>query len=286
MVKVIITKGLPGSGKSTWSKGLVLNNPNSYKRVNKDDLRIMIDCGNHSRDMEKLILKIRDSIIIECINSGKNVIVDDTNLSSKHENRIRQLVQGKAEVVIKDFTNVPLDECIKRDLKREKSVGEKTIKEMHKKYLLKEVEYIEDISLPRAIIVDIDGTLAKMNGRSPFDWSRVCEYFCNETIKRISNSYHHSSVGGVGRVIIFSGRDGSCREETMDWLNKHNIKYDCLFMREAGNFEKDSIIKKRMFDKNIIGKYYIDYVLDDRNQVVEMWRSLGLTCLQVADGDF
>lgn len=57
-------------------------------------------------------------------------------------------------------------------------------------------------------------------------------------------------------------------------------------MRPEGNNEKDSIIKRRMFDEYIRGKYYVDFVLDDRNQVVEMWRNMGLTCLQVAEGDF
>jgi hypothetical protein len=57
-------------------------------------------------------------------------------------------------------------------------------------------------------------------------------------------------------------------------------------MRDKGNNEKDSIVKRNMFEKYIRGKYFIEYVLDDRNQVVEMWRSMGLTCLQVADGDF
>jgi hypothetical protein len=57
-------------------------------------------------------------------------------------------------------------------------------------------------------------------------------------------------------------------------------------MREEGNNEKDSIVKRRLFEDNIRGKYYIEYVLDDRNQVVDMWRNMGLTCLQVAEGDF
>jgi hypothetical protein len=57
-------------------------------------------------------------------------------------------------------------------------------------------------------------------------------------------------------------------------------------MREEGSNERDSIVKHRMFEGNIRGKYFIEYILDDRNQVVEMWRNMGLTCLQVADGDF
>ena len=57
-------------------------------------------------------------------------------------------------------------------------------------------------------------------------------------------------------------------------------------MRPEGNNEKDSIIKKRIYEDHIKGKFNVEFVLDDRNQVVEMWRELGLTCLQVAEGDF
>jgi hypothetical protein len=59
-----------------------------------------------------------------------------------------------------------------------------------------------------------------------------------------------------------------------------------LFMRKNGDYRKDAIIKKEIFDNNIRGKFNIDFALDDRNQCCEMWRSLGLTCLQVANGDF
>ena len=43
MIKVILAKGLFASGKSTWAKNVILKKPNSYKRVNKDDLRLMLD---------------------------------------------------------------------------------------------------------------------------------------------------------------------------------------------------------------------------------------------------
>lgn len=277
--KVILTRGLPASGKSTWSKQLINKYPNKYKRVNKDDLRSMLDDGNHSNDNENFILQIRDNIILMALEKGKNVIVDDTNLSPKHEARIRELIKGKAELVIQDFTNVHIETCIERDLKRSASVGERVIRKMHKQFLAKYEVYNENKYLPPAIIVDIDGTLAKMNGRSPFDWSRVGEDDCNEVVKKLVNEY-------TGIVIIVSGRDGICKEQTIDWLRKNGINYYRLFMRDVGNVEKDSIIKRRLFEDNIRGKYFVEYVLDDRNQVVEMWRSLGLTCLQVSDGDF
>lgn len=279
MKKVIITKGLPGSGKSTWAKKVISDNPNSYKRINKDELREMFDNSKHSNDSEKFILEARDQLIMLALKNGKHVIVDDTNLSDKHILRITSLVKGEADVEIKDFTHVPLETCIENDLKRDRSVGEKVIRRMYNQFLRKDDVYIERADLPRAILVDIDGTLAKMHNRGPFEWDKVKYDYCNTIIKNIVNNYN-------GTVIVLSGRDGVCRELTEEWLNDHDIKYSSLFMREAGNCEKDSIIKKRIFDTEIRGKYYIDYVLDDRNQVVEMWRSLGLTCLQVADGDF
>lgn len=133
----------------------------------------------------------------------------------------------------------------------------------------------------KAIIVDIDGTLAKMQGRGPFEWSRVGEDAVNEPIKKIVNMYHEK-----GRVLLFSGRDSVCRPETEKWLLENGIRYSSLFMRPQGNNEKDSIIKRRLFD-NHASFYDIEFVLDDRSQVVDMWRKdLGLTCLQVDYGNF
>jgi hypothetical protein len=133
----------------------------------------------------------------------------------------------------------------------------------------------------KAIIVDIDGTLAKMQGRGPFEWSRVGEDRVNEPVKMIVNMY-----ANLGRVFLFSGRDEVCRPETEKWLADNGIRYNRLLMRPQGNNEKDSIIKRRLFD-DYAASYDIEFVLDDRDQVVEMWRKdLGLTCLQVDYGNF
>lgn len=144
--------------------------------------------------------------------------------------------------------------------------------------------YDEKPNLPHCVIFDIDGTLALKGNRSPYDWARVGEDTPNKPIVRLFQDL--GSEGGY-KMIVFSGRDGSCRDATDKWLTDHQIYYSELYMRPAGNNEKDSIIKKRMFEEHIRGKFYCDFVVDDRNQVVKMWREeLGLTCLQVAEGDF
>lgn len=279
MKKVIITKGLPGSGKSTWAKQYVDQFPNAVKRINKDDLRAMLDNSGHSKDMEKFVLEVRDSIILLALKNGKHVIVDDTNLAPKHEAHIRELVKGLAEVEIKDFTHVPIDVCIQRDLERQKSVGEKVIRSMYNQFLVKKELYMEDFDLPKAIIVDVDGTLAHMDMRGPYDWDKVWSDVLDPDVANIVSAYK-------GRVIVMSGRDSVCRQMTKEWLEKHEIPYDLLLMRPEGNQEKDAIIKRRLFDEHIRGKFHVEYVLDDRNQVVEMWRNMGLKCFQVAEGDF
>ena len=82
--KVYMTYGLPSSGKTTWAKQKIEENPNRIKRINKDDLRSMLDCNRWSKDNEKFILKVRDALIDLILGGGFDVIVDDTNLSPKH----------------------------------------------------------------------------------------------------------------------------------------------------------------------------------------------------------
>ncbi len=269
-------KGLPASGKSTWAK------EQQAKRINKDDLRAMFDNSKWSSYNEKFVLKMRDLLVVEALLGGNNVIADDTNLHPKHETRLKQLAkENKCGFEIKDFTDVSVEECIKRDLKRSNSVGEKVIRDMYNQFLKpKEDQYVPDRTLPRAFIFDIDGTLAIMGDRSPFEWSKVGSDTRNEVVYLVLRWLQPEN-----KIIILSGRDEVCRKETEKWLKDNNIKYEELFMRPEGNTEKDSIIKKGLFDY-IKTKYNVLGVFDDRNQVVEMWRSLGLTCFQVADGNF
>lgn len=278
MLTVTLTKGLPGSGKSTWAKEEVLKNNNSIKRVNKDDLRAMLDAGKWSKANEKFVLAVRDKIILEALSNGKHVIVDDTNLDVSHENHIRELVRGMANVVIKDFTDVTLETCIERDLHRLNSVGKDVIVGMWEKYLKPANEvYTPTEGLPCVVICDLDGTLANLNGRNPYDASTCMEDGLNKVVAGL--------IMGVD-VILCSGREDKYRKQTEAWLAKHGIKYVSLLMRETGDNRKDAIIKREIYETNIKPYYNVSFVLDDRNQVVDMWRSLGLTCLQVADGNF
>lgn len=274
--------GLPASGKTTWAIKHMAKNPGRYKRINKDDLRSMLDCGKWSSDNEKLIVKVRDALILQSLEAGKHVIVDDTNLHHKHIDQIRQLTKNIAIVETKDFTNVSVKECIERDLKREPSVGKKVILDMYNQFLKLKPQVIEkDPNLPEAIICDIDGTLALFEG-NPYERDFMSDKV-NIPIASILVVWKNLNT----KIIIVSGRNNKFKDQTVEWLEKNSINYDLIFMpRNPEDTKKDFILKQEIYEKEIKGKYNVLFVLDDRNRVVELWRSLGLTCLQVADGAF
>ena len=97
MKTVLILKGLPASGKSTFARKLLEENKGAWKRLNKDELRLMLDNSQHSNDNEKFIERVRDMMIIEALKAGKHVIIDDTNLSERPVDRITQVVQKYAK---------------------------------------------------------------------------------------------------------------------------------------------------------------------------------------------
>lgn len=281
--KLILTKGLPASGKTTWAKDQVDKNPGKIKRVNKDDMRAMINNGKWSKQNETDVLANRDMLIVYYLNRGFDVIVDDTNLAPRHEAHLRQFAEyHKADFEIKDFTDVPLEECIKRDQKRANYVGEKVIKGMYKQFLAPEPEIYEKPDRQRAIVCDIDGTLAHMDGkRSPFEWAKVGQDRPDEAVISLLKRYAPDIT-----IILLSGRDSVCRQETLKWLHDNEVPYDHLWMRPAEDMRKDNIVKRELFETYVRNDYAVDFILDDRNQVVEMWRDMGLKCLQVAEGDF
>lgn len=135
----------------------------------------------------------------------------------------------------------------------------------------------------RAVICDIDGTVALKCDRDIYDYSRVKDDLPNVPIVRLVQ------LLGIDRAVIFvSGREDGSRPETTDWL-KATFDLDdtpALFMRRSGDYREDAVVKKEIYETYIRPFVWVDYVIDDRNSVVAMWRSLGLTCLQVADGDF
>lgn len=284
--KLIMMKGLPGCGKTTEAMRLVKEE--GYKRVNKDDLRAMIDCSKHSKENEKNIVEARNLLVIHYLDSGYNVVVDDTNFHESHKDALIEIADNCDAEFEERFIDTPIDECIERDLKRgDKSVGGDVIFRMYYQYLRKSKLGAGDIAAgieagkDIAYIFDMDGTLALMKNRSPFEWSKVSEDELNVAVG--------ATLVGLAqdaKIIILSGRDEVCRAETEAWLKQYHLPYETLLMRSEGDNRKDNIVKKELYENNIKDKYTVIGVFDDRDQVVSLWRSLGLTCFQVDYGNF
>lgn len=149
---------------------------------------------------------------------------------------------------------------------------------------------------PKAWIIDIDGTLAIKGERHPFDWNRVGEDAPNSpvicVVQALTASTLHSPPGGYA-IVYVSGRMEQCREATRDWLHDHvcgsHLTCICgseLHMRPDDDFRPDDVLKREIYEDRIRDRYEVVGVLDDRDKVVKGWRAMGLTCLQVAEGNF
>jgi predicted kinase len=291
--KIILTRGLPASGKTSWSKEFVKNSNGNAKRVNKDDLREMIDAGVYSKPNEQQILAARDALVsMWLVKDVETVIVDDTNFEDKHIEAMNHIAAAGSTsndrditVEYKDFLDVSLDVCLERDSLRAKPVGEKVIKSMHQRYILPTIKEVPAVNKKgNAIIVDLDGTYCHRCDRQWFDYSKVDQDALDVTVDGIVNAY--AKMGYT--ILIVSGREGTeeCRSKTLSWLDKHKVPYYDLMMRKQGDFRRDSIVKEEIYNNYIKDKFDVEFVLDDRKSVCEKWREMGLKCLQVAEGNF
>lgn len=153
----------------------------------------------------------------------------------------------------------------------------------------------------KCIIVDIDGTVALMGKdqegrRGPYDWSRVGEDEVNEPVAalvRILMSTRMRMPWEPFDIIYTSGRKEQCRGLTWAWLYRHRLAPSdfsaggvLLFMRGDNDNRPDHEVKLEILEQKIWPRWEPMFVLDDRDEVVKMWRAQGITCLQVAEGKF
>lgn len=279
-MKLLMLQGLPASGKSTYAKELAQRD---YVRVNKDDLRSMLHGGKWSGRNEREVIFVRNAVVENALAHGRNVVVDDTNFNPVHQQQLQELAKKYGAEFELKFIDTPLEVCYKRDAARANGVGETVIRRMYNQYLRQTAPAPEyDPDLPDVILCDIDGTLAHMGSRSPYEWEKVGEDKRDVAVADILRTYDSQAS-----IVLVSGRDSVCRPQTEDWLRHFAVGYDDLIMRAEGDNRKDSIVKRELYEKHIKGNYNVLFVLDDRNQVVDMWRhELGLKVLQVAEGDF
>ncbi|WP_324252205.1 phosphatase domain-containing protein [Mycobacteroides abscessus] len=313
-LKLTAMRGYPGSGKSTKAKAICAET--GAVRVCRDDLRKMLHDSYFTgkAECEDQVTTAERAQVHALLKSGVSVVADATHLEPRWLRKWQKMAaQYGADFEVVDITTSALKSAandVLRKARGERHVGGDVIERMAKRHPIhnwpkvtqletftpEPVEWVE--GLPEAIIVDIDGTVAHMDGRSPYDYTQVHTDTVDEHVRWLVNMVYEDRLTCepdwpyYPRILFVSGRDDSCRDETAKWLENNGIVYDELHMRPTGakdaqgNKLPDYKVKYDLFNQNIRGKYNVRFVLDDRNQVVDLWRALGLKCLQVQPGDF
>lgn len=301
--KFIICRGIQGSGKSTWSKRYVKEHgSDKWMRVNNDDIRNMLgDYWVTSR--ERIVSSILNHAIQEGMSKGMNIIVDNMNLNEKTCAHLEHIVEEynsesfdvTYEVEYKDFF-ITLEEAILRDSLRPNPIGEAVIRKTYKTY--RRLFYLSDDVRPKyngskykedgdakrsAVILDLDGTVALNEGDREWYGEDAERGYLQDTL--------HEGVADVVRtycqfrdydLIVLTGREDTelGREMTLKWLDNNYLYPTKLIMRPKGDYRKDFVVKEEQFKTIIEPEWYVHVVFEDRQKVVDMWRNLGLLCLQ------
>lgn len=305
MPKLTLLVGPPGSGKSTLAKTIV---GNGKHMIGRPDLADTVYINQDSQGKFQHMENFR-----EAVRQGKHIIVDRMNFNKAQRNNYLSQVRDKGYKTKIVVLHESYDTCFDRIMKRE---NHETIKDednargalktffgMYERPEEGEADeimfrYPDSTNFRKAIIVDIDGTLADCEHRRHFvhppegqkkDWPGFFNAMDKDPVipHVLDIVERFQSDGTEGIAIVFcSGRPDDYMKLTKEWLAQTGIKYDRLLMRKRYDSRRDDIVKEIILDFEILTRYVPYFMLDDRDQVVKMWRKRGYPCLQVAEGNF
>lgn len=292
MKKCILTVGISASGKTTWAENYVrVKNEKGEKwiNINSDEIRaeiFEIKTGSprfHWVDWkikwEKYVNERRKLLIQNALSNPyiDGVVISNTNLNPKTRNWLTKVFEDAGWDVGLKFFPIEYEEAVNRDRGRLNSVGACVIAEQIEKYWEQFGErYVGDETLPKAVIVDIDGTLAHVTDRGIYDWTAVKTDRPDIMVCDVVRGLKRQGY----KIIVTSGRDDVSRDDTWLWLVEHlGFEPNELLMRTYKDMRKDAIVKKELFDNFICNKYNVVLAIDDRPCIVRLWRSLGIQTL-------
>lgn len=288
MPRLLLCVGVSASGKSTYAKDLVERR--GWVEINRDNARFALFCegvqdwGRYkfSKAKEEEVTTYCLNLFQEAVDAGKDIVVSDTNLKQKYHDYWRKLAEDCGYEFQVEYFPVSLEEAWKRDERRPNSVGRNVISRQWKDWLeiTNHPRYVPDENLPPCIVVDVDGTLAELCNRGPFEWSKVGQDKPRKHVIELINAYidRYPSVA----IVVVSGRDGVCEPETRQWLLENDILFDNLFMRAAGDQRKDSIIKDEILTNEVSKLYNVLFWVDDRPCVIRMLKDKGINVIDVS----
>ena len=303
--KLILTRGIQGSGKSTWARKWVEEDPEHRIRINNDDIRNMLGVY-WVTSREGLVSDIKKRAAQYAMYRNYDIVVDNMNLNPKEVKFWEDLVWAHNETVgnnselkdkydsyeieFKDFF-IPLEECIRRDAMRPNPIGEKTIRDTWRRYKhfiqTSEVErYVNNLKRyegkPKCIVIDMDSTVCFNMSKRPWYGEGAAEGMVDDVpntgvcdiIRQLQEQY---------LIVVATGRDTSQEEVTKQWLARQGINVDEYFFRTNGDYRKGVEIKKEEITA-ILEKYDIVAIFEDCEPIVQMYRDMGLTVLQPNKG--
>lgn len=302
--KIILTRGIPGSGKSTWARAWVEESPETRIRINYNDLRNMM--GPYWVPSREHML---DYIMWPAINaaayndSSYDIVIDNMNLNPKVWKRFEEWLltfnqssfatehKRQYKLEFKDFF-IPVEECIKRDAMRPNPIGEKTIKEIWRKYrhfiqTTSVEKYVSnmrafDLSKPNCVVIDMDSTMCFNMSKRPWYGKGSTEMMLDD-VPNINMVQLLQIIHKDCPVIVCTGRDTSQKEVTKQWLAKYDIFPTKIYMRQKYDFRKGVEVKEELINQ-ILEEYNIIAIFEDSEPIVQKLRDMGLTVLQPNKG--
>lgn len=295
MKELILMVGPPGSGKSTFAKN---NYPNAIY-INQDE--------QGREHLGQFLLAVDEG--------AEQIIVDRMGLNKAQRDRYLDPAKEEGYTTKIIVLHVPRQVCLDRCNARkdhltikDSATASRAVNGFFAKYERVEDNEADSVvrlgwdgvfpnGKERAIIVDIDGTLANIDHRLVFmkekdtdseksqkkDWKNFFANIPGDTVNEWCKEIM-SAFFDTNQVILCSGRPDDYQKVTEDWLEDNQVEYDKLFMRARGDFRRDDVIKQIILDFELKTRYDILFTVDDRKNVTDMWRKNGLTCLQCQEG--
>ena len=301
--KLILTRGIPGSGKSTWAKAWVAEDPEHRIRLNWDDMRNMM--GPYwvpSREpINKHMLWAGLNMAAYCTRPY-DIVIDNMNLNPKDWKQYEEWITTYNQSMNSDETNtqyviefkdffISLDECIRRDAMRPNPIGEKTIKDIWRRYKhfiqTTEVENVVNNLRPSTgkvpcVVIDMDSTMCFNTTKRPWYGEGAAEGM----IKDVPNPGVVAVVKELQRkfpIVVVTGRDTTQATVTKQWLANQGIAPTDFYFRTAGDYRKGVEVKNELINQ-VLNKYDIVAIFEDCEPIVKMFRDMGLTVLQPNKG--
>ena len=295
--KIILTRGIQGSGKSTWAKAWVAEDPEHRIRINNDDLRNMFGVY-WVPSREDVVSHAKQTIVTYAMGKQYDIVVDNINLNPKEVQYWTNVVNyyngytktgERYEIEFKDFFT-PLEECIRRDAARPNPIGEKVIRETWKRYKhfiqTSEVErYVNNlrpwnIGKPTCVVIDMDSTVCFNTSKRPWFGDGSTEAMIDDVpnygVVELIKAQEYP-------VVVCTGRNKDQLNVTKEWLANHGINPIAFYMRENGDYRKGVEVKTELMNQ-ILDKYNVLVVFEDCEPIVQKYREMGLTVLQPNKG--